>query len=114
MIGGDIFFFEPHPPSLLYYGSFFVAGYVLHEHRTVLSGLAQSVGVCAVLTVSAAPAALYATHIDYGITSGVAHAFACATNALCTWAMAGLFIGVALLPHSIASGECNGLVAVPV
>ena len=44
--GGVLFegfiFIKPHPPSLLYYGSFFFLGYLFHSHRGILETFHRS------------------------------------------------------------------------
>lgn len=89
---------KPHPPSLVYYGSFFVLGYLFHTHRDFLHALKQRVDLWAALALVLFPLALYAAHLDNGArgASFGLHLFAVLANGLCTWTLIYLFIGSAL------------------
>ena len=91
-------YFKPHLPSLVYYGSFFVAGYLLHHHRYLLQILARGVCAWAALGTVLFPLAAYASHLDNsaGGTNATLHLGAVLANGLCTWALICLFIGGAL------------------
>ena len=88
----------PHPPSLLYYGFFFVAGYLLHSHRGLLSAIARRVRVWAILSVLLFPLATIASAFDHGAPGAepLRHLAAVLANAFCTWALVLLGIGAAL------------------
>ena len=83
----------PHPPSLAYYGSFFVLGYLLHAQRGFLATLARWVPWTAALGAAMFPLSLIASRLDDGST--LAHLEAVSANALCTWALIYCFIGSA-------------------
>ena len=57
-------FFRPHLPSLVYYGSFFVFGYLFHAHRSFLQALARNVSAWAVLAAILFPLAMVASQLD--------------------------------------------------
>ena len=57
-------FFKPHLPSLVYYGSFFVFGYLFHAYRDFLQALARNVSLWAVLAAILFPLAMYASQLD--------------------------------------------------
>jgi len=91
-------YFEPHLPSLVYYGSFFVLGYVLHHYREFLQALARNVSSWAMLALILFPLAVYASHLDNDAhgASFALHLGAVLANGLCTWALICLFLGSAL------------------
>jgi peptidoglycan/LPS O-acetylase OafA/YrhL len=91
-------FLKPHPPSLLYYGAFFMLGYVLHHYRDVLPALAGRFFVWAGLSAVMFPLALYASHLDNAVRGADfgLHLVAVLANGLCTWALIYLFLGGAL------------------
>src|SRR5258708_7981373 len=68
----------PHPPSLAYYGSFFVLGYLLHSHRGFLASLARWVPWTAALGAVLFPLSLLASRLDDG--SSFAHLEAVSGN----------------------------------
>ena len=91
-------FLKPHLPSLIYYGSFFVLGYVFHFFRDSLQMFSRYVPWCAALAFFLFPLSLYATHLEH---SALAPAFgnhlaAVIVHGLCTWTLIYLFIGSAL------------------
>jgi len=90
-------YFKPHAPSLVYYGSFFVFGYVFHYHRDFLQVAARNVGYWAALGMILFPLAMYASHIDNGTrgASFALHLGAVLANALCTWTLIYLLVGCA-------------------
>ena len=100
--GGQVaegfFYFKPHLPSLVYYGSFFVLGYLFHHYRDFLQALARNVPTWAVLTAILYPLATYASHLDNSVggASFELHLGAVLANGLCTWALIYLFLGSAL------------------
>jgi glucan biosynthesis protein C len=91
-------FIKPHLPSLLYYGSFFVFGYLFHYYRDFLQCLARWVPWCAALALALFPLALYVSHLEHldPAQSFVIHLTAVIVNGLCTWTLVYLFIGSAL------------------
>lgn len=100
--GGQVYegftLLKPHVPSLLYYGSFFVLGYLFHRYREFLKSLPRRVHYWAMLAVVLFPLALYASHLDNGAhgTSFEFHLGAVLANGLCTWTLIYLFMGSAL------------------
>ncbi len=91
-------YLKPHLPSLVYYGSFFVLGYVFHHYRDFLQALARNVPAWAALSVILFPLSMYASHLDNGArgASFALHLGAVLANGLCTWALVYLFLGSAL------------------
>ena len=91
-------FFRPHLPSLAYYGSFFVLGYLLRGFPEVLVAFARRVGLYAAFSAALFPLALYASHLDNAARGAHAplHLGAVLANGFCTWSLAALFIGCAM------------------
>ena len=91
-------YFKPHLASLVYYGSFFVAGYLLHHRRQLLQILARRVPVWAALGIALFPVAFYASHLDNsaGGANASLHLGAVLANGLCTWLLICLFVGGAM------------------
>jgi len=90
-------FLRPHLPSLVYYGSFFVLGYLFHTHREILQALARRVFTWAVLAAILFPAAMYASQLDNDArwASAALHLGAVIANGLCTWTLIYFFLGLA-------------------
>src|SRR5690242_12037799 len=90
-------FFKPHLPSLLYYGSFFVLGYLFRQFPAFLETARRCAPACGAAGAVLFPLALYASHLEYtaGPGEGV-HAAAVVANGLCTWALVYFFVGAAL------------------
>jgi len=95
---GEFLFLTPHPPSLVFYGSFFVLGYLFHAHRGFLQDLARQVPWYAVLATVSFPLSLWASHLEYtDPTQGFAsHFVAVVAHGFCTWTLVCLAIGCAL------------------
>ena len=91
-------YFTPHLPSLLYYGSFFVLGYVFHAHQEFLRATVRWLPVAAILSACLFPLALFASSLDNAARGSRVdfHLLAVLLNALCTWALIYLFIGGAM------------------
>ena len=95
-------FIKPHLPSLIYYGSFFVFGYLFHFHIDFLQTLTRSVPWCAGMALILFPLSLLVTEWERAATaSGMTapfgnHLAAVMVHGLCTWALIGFFIGGAL------------------
>ena len=89
---------KPHLPSLVYYGSFFVLGYVFHHHRGFLPAVARGVPLWAGLALLLFPLSMVASHLDYGARGAdpTLHLGAVLANGLCTWTLIYLFLGSAL------------------
>ena len=92
-------FFKPHVPSLAYYGSFFVLGYVSRGFPGFFQAAMRHAWRYALLAAALFPLALYASHLEYAAgknpEAGV-HLAAVLANGLCTWALVYFFIGCAL------------------
>ena len=93
---GNFLFLTPHPPTLLYYGSFFVFGYLLHAHRGFLQGLTRQVGWTAILALALFPLSILASASDYAERTTASHVLAVVVHGFTTWAFIYLFIGCAL------------------
>lgn len=91
-------FLKPHLPSLIYYGSFFVFGYVFHFYRDFLQSLVRYLPWCAALAFFLFPLSLYVTHLEHSaaVPSFGNHLVAVLVHGLCTWTLIALFIGGAL------------------
>jgi glucans biosynthesis protein C len=91
-------YFIPHPPSLLYYGSFFVLGYAIHTYREFLPSTMRYLPWAWASTAVLFPLALLASAADIGAQGGSArlHGAAVLLNAGCTWALIYAFMGTAL------------------
>ena len=96
LVVGEFLFLEPHLPALLYYGSFFFFGYLLHDHRDFLQVLARRMPHYLVLSLALFPAALVTIHADFTHATRGTHLAAVAANGLCTWALTFLFVGCAM------------------
>ena len=99
--GGVLFegflFITPHLPSLLYYGSFFVIGYLFHSHRDVLRTFADHLGWFAIISLILFPLSMIFTHLDLAnLASGEYHLHAVFVNAFLTWALIYFFMGLFL------------------
>lgn len=100
--GGVVFegflFIKPHVPSLIYYGSFFMLGYVFHHYRLILKTFDRYLAWFLPLSFLLFAASVLATRLEFSqtqVTPGV-HALAVLTNGLCTWAMIYMHMGVFL------------------
>lgn len=91
-------YFTPHPPSLLYYGSFFVFGYCFHTWRAFLQTATNHVCTMAACAALLFPLSTVLSTLDNSVRGGSVelHVYAVFSNALCTWALIYFFIGAAL------------------
>jgi glucans biosynthesis protein C len=89
-------FLEPHIPSLIYYGSFFCAGYVLHHHRGMLEAMAGWARRCALAAAVLFPVATYASYLDNFIGGVGYHVASVLANSFLTWAVIYAAMGGAL------------------
>jgi glucan biosynthesis protein C len=90
-------FFRPHVPSLVYYGSFFVLGYLFRGLPALLQTASRHAPAYGLAAAALFPLALYASHLEYSIgPGGGIHAAAVLANGACTWALIYFFIGCAL------------------
>lgn len=94
---GEFVFLKPYVPGLVYYGQFFVFGYVLHSNRGFLDALARNVVRHALLAAVLFPLSVYASHAEYAsggafddrLRTVVIHGFS-------TWALSFFFVGAAM------------------
>ena len=91
-------YFTPHLPSLVYYGSFFVSGFLFHTQREFLQAARQRLPFMLVLAGIAFPVSVFLSALDHAArgASLELHVYSVLTNALATWALICLFIGGAL------------------
>ena len=99
--GGVLFegfiFLKPHIPSLLYYGSFFVIGYLFHNHRAILATFRDNLGWFVAISAILFPLSMYFTGLDVAnLASGEFHSYAVVVNAFLTWALIYMFMGIFL------------------
>jgi glucans biosynthesis protein C len=85
---------EPDPRALLYYGSFFLLGYVSHTYRDAAQLLMVHVWRWGLLALVLFPLAQYASHLEYYRQGS--HLVAVLGQACCTWALIYFFVGLAL------------------
>ena len=85
------------PAAFADYGSFFVIGYVYHHYRASTALLVRYVRWCAAMAALLFPLSVYASHLEY-THPGVAHfhVLAIVLQALLTWSLIWLLVGVAL------------------
>jgi peptidoglycan/LPS O-acetylase OafA/YrhL len=89
-------YFEPHGPSLLYYGSFFVLGYLFRGFPALFATAARHVKRYALLGAALFGLAILASYAEYAAGRGVdaaTHLAAVLANGLATWALIYAFIG---------------------
>ncbi len=87
---GEFIFLKPHLPALMYYGFFFVVGFMLHSYGGLLSAATRHAGKYAVAGL------LLFTLSAYLGQRGAPHAIIVITSALCTWSLIYACIGAAL------------------
>ncbi len=101
-LGGEVFgefiFLGFHPAAFLYYGFFFVVGYVYHHYRASTARLVDYIHWCGALAVLLFPLTIYASHLEYTnpATELAYHVLAVTVHAFCTWTLIWLLVGVAL------------------
>lgn len=90
-------FLKPHVPSLFYFGSFFVLGYVFHTYHEILGAFSRYVPGYALLALVLFPLSFYVTRLEYGVAAPAGlHFAAVILHGMCTWALVYLFMGCAL------------------
>ena len=100
--GGVLFegfvFIKPHLPSLIYYCSFFVMGYIIHHHREILVSFVKYLPWFVVISLVLLPLAMIATasEFDADIVSDEVHGRAVIVNAFLTWSLIYMFMGLFL------------------
>jgi glucans biosynthesis protein C len=97
-VGEGFMFVKPHLPSLVYYGSFFVLGYVGHHYRGALPALVRGVWRWAALAALLFPLSLHFSGLDNAVRGrdAMLHLWAVLANGFCTWALICFFVGAAL------------------
>ena len=91
-------FLKPHLPSLIYFGLFFVLGYVLHFYQEMLQAFTRFMPWCALLAAVLFPLSLTLSNLD-NQSRGMAieiHLAAVVTHGLFTWALIYALVGSAL------------------
>jgi len=88
----------PHAPSLIYFGWFFLLGFVIHHYRGFLQVLARNFAIWVVLGAVMFPLARVATTLDMSAQGDevVVHLVAVLANGACTWILIYLFVGGAM------------------
>lgn len=91
-------YFLPHPPSLLYYGTFFVLGYVFHAHQDFLQAAQRYMAWAWIGVAVCFPLSILATAADTnaGGKNLELHFAAMFFHGLSTWALIYGFLGAAL------------------
>lgn len=94
---GEFLFLKPYVPGLLYYGFFFVCGYLLHFQRPFLGELAARVPRHALMAAALFPLAITLSHFEYAAGAAPAglRVATVLAHALCTWTFVFLFVGCA-------------------
>jgi peptidoglycan/LPS O-acetylase OafA/YrhL len=95
---GDFIMLGMSPPAVLYYGSFFVIGYVFHHYRASTASLVHQLRWLAMLAAVLFPLSLYASYLEYQHSAAELgfHVLAIVLHAFCTWTLIWLFAGIAL------------------
>jgi glucans biosynthesis protein C len=88
-------YLKPHPPSLVYYGWFFVLGYLFHSYRELLQTSMRTVSGFAFAALLLFPLSLYVSDLDRSTGSFATHLAAVIVNGMCSWAMIYAFLGAA-------------------
>ena len=99
--GGQVFgtfiFVGASPPALLFYGSFFVIGYLFHHYRASAGGVVRYLPWCALAVAVLFPLSIYASRLEYANPGSMGHHVAAVVvHGFCTWTIIWLFVGMAL------------------
>ncbi len=86
-------FIKPHLPSLIYYGSFFVLGYLFHGHRDILDTFRKYWVPFAILSVVLMPLSMWMTDLDLSHPGEGWRIYAAIVNGTLTWALIYAFTG---------------------
>jgi peptidoglycan/LPS O-acetylase OafA/YrhL len=89
-------FLKPHVPSMLYYGLFFVVGYVLHEYRDALDAIKRLAPACTVASAVLFPLSLALSYLEnhaMGEAAARYHLAAVLAHGFCTWTLIYMFTG---------------------
>lgn len=100
--GGQVFegflYITPHIPSLIYYGSFFILGYLFHDHRKILNTFKEHIPWFGMLSLVLFPLSIYVSNLEFSTQnpSVLLHGSAVLVHGFCTWALiytiTGLFL----------------------
>lgn len=94
---GEFIFFGFSPPAFVYYGFFFVVGYVFHHYRASTAQLVHQVPWLAILAAVLFPLSIVASRLEYANAGVVGyHVVTIVLHGLCTWTLIWLFVGIAL------------------
>ncbi len=95
---GEFIFLGANAPALLFYGSFFVVGFVFHHYRASAAGVVRYLPWCAAAAAVLFPLSIYASHLVYALpSSAVGYQIAAVVlHGFCTWTLIWLFAGMAL------------------
>ena len=96
LVMGDFIMLGLSPPAALYYGSFFVIGYIYHHYRASTAQLVHHIRWCAALAAIVFPAAMYSSYLEFTHGASGLHLVAVVLHALATWTFIWLFVGLAL------------------
>jgi len=88
-------FLKPHAPSIVYYGSFFVIGYLLHQYRETLNAMMRLAPACTVASAILFPLSLWLSHLENYSPGDTAryHLGAVIVHGFCTWTLIYAFTG---------------------
>jgi len=88
-------FLKPHLPSIVYYGSFFVFGYVVHQYRETLGAMTRLAPACTIASAILFPISLWLSHLENYSAGGAAryHLAAVVAHGFCTWTLIYAFTG---------------------
>jgi len=92
---GEFLFLKPNLPGLIYYGSFFVLGYVFHFNRDIVQVSMPRMRLYVWLAVVVFPLSMYASHLEYARGPSW-HLLAIVLNTVSTWALIYVAVGLAL------------------
>jgi glucan biosynthesis protein C len=82
-------FLKPHLPSIGYYGSFFLFGYLFHAHRGVLGAFVRFAPLCTALSIALFPLSLWLSYLENYAVGDITgyHLAAVIVHGLCTWTL---------------------------
>jgi glucan biosynthesis protein C len=82
-------FLKPHLPSMAYYGSFFLLGYLFHAHRSVLGVFVRFAPLCTWLSIALFPLSLWLSYQENYAVGDITgyHLAAVIAHGLCTWTL---------------------------
>jgi peptidoglycan/LPS O-acetylase OafA/YrhL len=88
--------FAPHLPSLVYYGTFFVVGYLFHRFKAFLATSERHLGSFAAFSALLFVMSLAPSSLDYleGGTTGWLHWIAISLHGVLTWLLVYAWVGL--------------------